>query len=128
MEAGLESQDVLALSAEMITGGPSFPSCPLAAIRLQPLPTVSPEETREGEDRILAPNGEVLTSDQTCFSCIARQVLNHQQPGKSQQYILYEAIVKGRPGGLDGKESACSAGDLVHVRGEGERIIALELW
>ena len=59
MEAGLESQDVLALSAEMITGGPSFPSCPLAAIRLQPLPTVSPEETREGEDRILAPNGEV---------------------------------------------------------------------
>ena len=59
MEAGLESQDVLALSAEMITGGPSFPSWPLAAIRLQPLPTVSPEETREGEDRILAPNGEV---------------------------------------------------------------------
>ena len=66
-----------------------------------------------------------LISDQTCFPCIARQVLNHRPPGKSQQCILYEAIFKGLPGGLDGKESACNAGDTGSIfasgRSSGER-------
>ena len=44
-----------------------------------------------------------LTRDQTCVSCLARQILNHWLPGKSQEYILYEAIFKGSPGVSDVK-------------------------
>ena len=66
-----------------------------------------------------------LINDQTCFPCIARQVLNHQPPGKSQQCILYEAIFKGLPADLDSKESACNAGDPDSIsasgRSSGER-------
>ena len=53
------------------------------------------------------------TRDQSHFPCIGRQISYplHQQ-GSSQIFFQNDRrVTMGFPGGLDGKESACSTGD-----------------
>ena len=55
-----------------------------------------------------------LTRDQTHVSCIEKQILNHsttrEVPASSLIGAQYGSL-RAFPGGLDGKESACNAGD-----------------
>ena len=45
---------------------------------------------------------------------------NKQEPGRQRACRIHlETIYDGFPGGSDGKESACNAGDLVSIPGSG---------
>ena len=61
-----------------------------------------------------------LTRDQTHVSCIEKQILNHsttrEVPASSLIGAQYGSL-RAFPGGLDGKESACNAGDLGLIPG-----------
>ena len=81
------------------------------------VPEISQARTLEGVT-IPFSRGLPLPGDQTCISCIAGGLFTAELPGKPDYWVcnIYVHNV-GFPGGLEGKDSTHSAGDLGLIPG-----------